>query len=185
MGCPRWSCCGPGLWNVLYNALLNLVFSFHTKVIAFADDLAVMSHGKTQTEAEAYANADLARIGKWAKEKKLRFNETKSKSMLIKRYRSNEPINVYLNNRRLDQVTEMKYLGIYFDCRLTFYRHIENIVERTKKLIHTLGKSAKLYWGVGHKSLKIIYEGALIPILTYGAPVWEEAAGKYRNLSKF
>jgi hypothetical protein len=51
-------------------------------------------------------------------------------------------------------------------------------------MIYTLGKSAKLYWGLGHKSLKIIYEGALIPILTYRAPVWEEAAGKHRNICK-
>ena len=78
----------------------------------------------------------------------------------------------------------MKYLGIYFDCCLTFDKHIEKLVERTTTMIYTLGKSAKLYWGLDHKSLKIIYEGALIPILTYGAPVWEEAAGKHRNLCK-
>jgi hypothetical protein len=87
MGCPQWSCCGPGLWNVLYNALLNLDFSSHTKVIAFADDLAIMTQGKTPTEAEAYANSDLARIEEWAKENKLRFNENKSKAMSISRHR--------------------------------------------------------------------------------------------------
>jgi hypothetical protein len=58
MGCPQRSCCGPGLWNVLYNALLNLDFSSHTKVIAYADYLAVMLQGKSPTEAEAYASAD-------------------------------------------------------------------------------------------------------------------------------
>ena len=47
-----------------------------------------------------------------------------------------------------------------------------------------LGKSAKLQWGLGHKSLKTIYEGAVIPILTYGAPVWEQAVAKHRNLRK-
>jgi hypothetical protein len=43
---------------------------------------------------------------------------------------------------------------------------------------------AKLQWDLGHKSLKTIYEGALIPLLTYGAPVWEEAIRKQRNLQK-
>jgi hypothetical protein len=38
-----------------------------------------------------------------------------------------------------------------------------------------LGKTAKLNWGLGHKSLKTIYEGVLVPLITYGAPVWEEA----------
>jgi len=37
-----------------------------------------------------------------------------------------------------------------------------------------LGKTAKLNWGLGHKFLKIIYEGALVPLMTYGSPLWEE-----------
>jgi hypothetical protein len=45
-GCPQGSCCGPGVWNVLYNALLNLEFTSHTKVVAFADDLAILTYGK-------------------------------------------------------------------------------------------------------------------------------------------
>jgi hypothetical protein len=36
----------------MYNALLNLEFSSHAKVIAFADDLAIMTQGKTLSEAE-------------------------------------------------------------------------------------------------------------------------------------
>jgi hypothetical protein len=98
--------------------------------------------------------------------------------MLITRKRKNENVNIYLNNRRLAVVKEMKYLGIYFDSRLTFDKHISYIAENSTKLIYMLGKSAKLQWGLGHKSLKIIYERALISLLTYGAPVWEEAALK-------
>jgi len=45
MGCPQGSWCGPGLWNILYNAVLNLEFSSHTKVIPFADDLVILTQG--------------------------------------------------------------------------------------------------------------------------------------------
>ena len=38
-GCLKGSCCGPGVWNVMYNSLLNLKFNSRTKVMAFADDL--------------------------------------------------------------------------------------------------------------------------------------------------
>ena len=61
-GCPQGSCCGPGFWNVLYNAFLNLEFSSHTKATAFADDLAILTYGETTSEAEAYTNSDLAKI---------------------------------------------------------------------------------------------------------------------------
>ena len=104
--------------------------------------------------------------------------------MLITRKRNHEDIdiNMYLNNRRTEQVQEIKYLGIYFDNRLNFHKHIEQITDKTRKMIYMLGKTAKLYWGLGHKSLKTIYEGAIVPLMTYGAPVWEEAVKKQRLL---
>jgi hypothetical protein len=181
-GCPQGSCCGPGFWNIMYNDLLNLEFSSHTKVIAFADDLAIMTYGKTPKEAEVFANSDTSKIERWAKENKMQFNEAKSKAKLIKRKRSNKLINIYLNNKKLEVVEGMKYLGIYFDSRLTFDKDIQYTAENSTKLIYMLGRSVKLYWGLGHKALKTIYEGALIPLLTYGAPVWDEVVLKQRNL---
>jgi hypothetical protein len=112
----------------------------------------------------------------------MQFKETKSKVMLITRKRNTESINIYINNRRLEIVKEMKYLGIYFDNRLTFNTHIKYLAENSTKLIHMLGRSAQLQWGLGNKALKTIYEGTLITLLTYGAPVWEEAAAKQINM---
>jgi hypothetical protein len=99
MGCPQGSCYGPGFWNILYNAVLNLEFSIHTKVIAFADNLVILTQGKTSFEPEVYANSDLARIEKWASDNKMQFNESISNAMLITRKRSSDIINIYLNNK--------------------------------------------------------------------------------------
>jgi hypothetical protein len=57
-GCPQGSCCGPGLWNISYNSLLNLNYTHRTKTIAFADDLILATRGKTVTEAENIANIE-------------------------------------------------------------------------------------------------------------------------------
>ena len=112
----------------------------------------------------------------------MQFNKTKSKTTLITRKRNIESINIYINNRRLEMVKEMKYLGIHFDNCLTFNKHIKHLAENSSKLIHMLGRSAKLQWSLGNKALKTINEGALIPLLTYGAPVWEEAAATQKNI---
>jgi len=50
-GCLQGSCCGPGLWNIFYNSLLNLNFSHRTKTIAFAVDLILATRRKTVVEA--------------------------------------------------------------------------------------------------------------------------------------
>ena len=136
----------------MYNTLLNLNFSSHTKVVAFADDLAVLTEGKIPTEAEAFANSDLAKIEKRANDNKMQFNETKSKGMLITRKRNIESINIYVNNRRLKMVKEMKYLGIHFDNRLTFNKHIKYLAENSSKLIHMLRKICKTPMGPRQQS---------------------------------
>jgi hypothetical protein len=55
-GCPQGSCCGPGLWNIQCDSLLNLQYRKYTRVVAFADDLLVMIRAESIGEAENIAN---------------------------------------------------------------------------------------------------------------------------------
>jgi hypothetical protein len=48
-----------------------------------------------------------------------------------------------------------------------------------------LAKTAKLQCGLGHKALKTIYKGAVVPVLTYRTPIWVKAIWKNRNLTKY
>jgi hypothetical protein len=52
------------------------------------------------------------------------------------------------------------------------------------KIIHALSKSAKINWGLRHDVLRIIYTGAILPILTYGAPIWIECLKRKHNVTK-
>ena len=123
-GCPQGSCCGPGYWNVLYNSLLNLKFSSRTKVIAFADDLIVLTRGTSTIEADNYANQELKKIERWATDNKIEFNDKKSQVLFISRKRNDEKnVSIYLNYKKLNQTKELKYLGIYLDSKFNFNAH--------------------------------------------------------------
>jgi hypothetical protein len=89
-----------------------------------------------------------------------------------------------LNHKRLDQNEEIKYLVIYLDSRFNFNAHIDHTVAKLIMLISMLARTAKLQWGLWHKALKTIYEGAVVPLLTYRAPIWVEAIGKTGTLQK-
>ena len=162
-------------------------FTHCTRVIAFADDLLALTRGKCTLDAENYANQDLQKIENWARENKMHFNENKSKVLLLTKKTSgdNRTLNIYLNNKRLEQVSKLKYLGICLDSRFSFDRHVNYITGKYTPVINMLAKSAKLKWGVGHQALKVIYIGAIEPILTYGAPIWEKALTKQNNLRKY
>ena len=114
----------------------------------------------------------------------MKFNESKSMAMIITRKRRLDMINIFLNNRSLEQVDVMQYLIIHFDSRLSFYKHIEHVTEKSRALTYMLNRTAKLHWGLGHKSLKTKYEGAIVPLMTYGAPVWEGAITNNKYLQK-
>jgi xanthine dehydrogenase iron-sulfur cluster and FAD-binding subunit A len=123
--CSQCSCCGPGFWNILYNSLLNLKFTRRTKDVAFVDDAILAVRGKTGYEAEIFLNCELSKITALSKSNKITLNEEKSKVILISRRERKETkeITVCVNNKHLEQVNTMKYLGIIIDNKFKFSEH--------------------------------------------------------------
>jgi len=68
----------------------------------------------------------------------------------------NKEVEIYLNNKILEQVKKIKYLGIIFDSKMTFRDHVNYVEEKCTKLIFTLSKSAKVTCGLKHTALKTI-----------------------------
>ena len=187
IGCPQGSYCGPGFWNLQFNSLLGMQFMPQTKVVAYADDLLIATRGDTVRAVENYANVELSKIAGWSRRNKTKFNDKKSKVMIVTRRkrREDKTITLYLHSKPLQQVTQMKYLGIVLDQKFNFQEHIKYTVERCAKLIHTLSRAAKLTWGIGYGTITTIYKGTILPLLTYGAPVWIEATRFQHNRQKY
>jgi hypothetical protein len=74
-GCPQSSCCGPGVWNLQYNSLLELKYMARTKVVAFADDLIMATRGESERTMENYVIAVLRKIKEWSRNNKAKFND--------------------------------------------------------------------------------------------------------------
>jgi len=141
----------------------------------FADDLIIVTRGKTVREAENIANIELSKISSWAKDIKIRFNEQKSKAVLLTRRKRRErkELEIYLNYKPLMQVYSLKYLGIILDSKLTFRDHIIAMTDKCSKLIFTLPKSAKRTWGLNYAALKTICTGYTTP-----PPIWSSSLDK-------
>jgi len=114
-------------------------------------------------ETENYSNQDLKKTERGATDDKIEFNDKKSKVLFITRKRNdNSEVNIYLNYKRLDQTEKMKYLGIHLDNKFNFNSHLDQTVAKLITLVNMLSRTAKLQWGLGHKGLKTIYEGAVV-----------------------
>jgi len=73
-----------------------------------------VNKGKTQEEVENYANLELIKVTRWARDNKMAFNEQKSKLVTITRRKpkTKRDYKIYLNNKQLRQENAIKYLGI-------------------------------------------------------------------------
>lgn len=83
IGCSQGSCCGPGLWNILFDSLLKLDYPSHTFTLAYADDFLIIITGKDRSHLENLGNLVLDQVFSWAKLNKIVVNCLKSKALLI------------------------------------------------------------------------------------------------------
>jgi len=57
--------------------------------------------------------------------------------LISRRKRKEKEVEIYLNNKMLEKVTEIKYLGIIFDIKMTFSDHVNYVEEKCTTLIFT------------------------------------------------
>lgn len=71
--------------------------------------------------------------------------------------------------------THFKHLGVIFDSKLTWRPHINRAVTKVRQLINSLLSFGRKEYGLNSKAMETIYKGAVLPVISYGDPVWAEA----------
>jgi len=64
--------------------------------------------------------------------------------MMRRKQKEQKELEIYLNNKPLEQVHRLVYLSILIDCKRTFREHINHMTEKCTKLVFALSRSAKL-----------------------------------------
>lgn len=68
------------------------------------------------------------------------------------------------------------FLGLTFDSKLMWRKHIEQKCIRVKTLINNVRRLFRLTWGLDTLKLKLFYTAVFLPTLLYGCSVWARAA---------
>ena len=71
-------------------------------------------------------------------------------------------------NTLLKLEDQQTYLGVTYDKRMTWRRHVRIAEGKARRKLNIMRKLAGSNWGANEKIIKSVYQGAVRPHLEYG-----------------
>lgn len=132
--------------------------------------------GKFLSTLKELMNNALSLVERWCLENHLGVNPSKAEAMLFTSKRKIGDITPTLAGTPIQVSRSVKYLGVIFDPKLTWIRHVEY---KSKSAICALWQCRNAIcssWGLRPKIVKWIYTGIIRPFLDYACVAWSKAA---------
>jgi ribonuclease HI len=176
-GVPQGSVISPILF-LLYTTNIRQYITNDVKIGCYADDIALWHTDENIKISENSLNTSLIGIEKWAKERKLIINHSKTNMTLFTTDRKNK--NAYpqikMNDKVIEKTNNPKYLGVTLDSELRFTKHVAEIEIKVLKKLNILRKLSGMDWGCSSKVLRTTYISTIRPILEYSSSIWSHCS---------
>ena len=167
-GVPQGSVLGPTLFVIYINDLPDVVESV-CKI--FADDTKLYREIYTPAD-QLILQEDLLSLCKWSEDWLLEFSIPKCKILQyghVKHDFEYEMKDIDMNHIKLPNVKEEKDLGIIFQENLKFDKHINSVVNKTKRLT---GLIKRTFSCMNKKMFLTLYKSLIRSIVDYGSTVY-------------
>lgn len=167
-GVPQGSILGPDLWNVMYNGLLGVSLPPETELVAFADDVAILSTVDSPLLIEVRLRTAMGMVVEWITVCGLELAIQKTEVLLVTR---RNHIEVTYGDSTFPSKSGLRYLGVVLDPRLNFGEHAERVSRKAAVSINAL---SRLMPNVGGPRLaaRRLLASTVTSMLLYGAPAW-------------
>lgn len=188
-GCPQGSSLGPVLWITLMEGWFRKIKELEedgVMVQAYADDQVVVIGAKSLAGLEYKWARVWSACRDWATENKLKYNKKKTEAMLIPSGGRSDTRNprIKMDNDAVTISGSVKYLGVTLDRKFLYIEHMADKGATLQNLAAKVFAIGRRRWGARELVLKKIYEGAIVPMMMYGAEVWGERWRDQRMVKK-
>jgi hypothetical protein len=174
IGVPQGSSISPTVFNIMLSDLPAGCLR-GDNVSIFADDICIWRRGKNLELTSKQIQKHVNEISAWCDLNDFAMSAEKTKCMVFSHRRENK-CSVRLNNNNIEIVESHKFLGVNFDSKLTWDKHIDSIVVRSKQRCNLLRCLSGTYWGADMHSLLMLYRTYIRPIIDYGCIIYQTAS---------
>ena len=159
-------------------------FGLENMLVSYADDATLLARIPSpymRSDVAESLNRDLSKISTWCNLWGMRLNHNSTQSMIVSRPRTVFPPHpdFLVGSTSLNSCEFFTILGVTFDSKFTFERHIRSISSVAQK-IGLLRKSFRIFGD--HDVLLRCFNSFILPCLEYCSPVWSSAANSHLKL---
>ena len=145
-----------------------------TNVKLIAEDTSPFSVVHNMSTSRIDLINDLNKIKNWANQWKMNFNLDPSKQaqevIFSRKLHDTNHNQVYFNHKSVKHIPFQKYLRLYFDTKLNFQEHLNNVLSKVNK---TFGLLHNLLAFLQCRSLVTVYKAFIRPHLDYGHIIYD------------
>lgn len=173
-GAAQGSILGPDLWNISYDAILNMEMPEDTHLVGYADDIAAVISARDMDDARRKLNQVMIRTQTWLEDHGLELARNKTEVILMTK--AHMPLEISMQFGDMSLVTQkaVKYLGLRLDCRLTYWAQIQHAATKAAKVTGMLSRLMANIGGPTQSKRKLIM-ATTTSILLYGSEIWADA----------
>lgn len=172
-GVSQGSILGPFFFVIAINDLPDVVS--HAAVLLFADDVKLIQVVRSRDDCEALQR-DINEILRWSEVNRLTFNPSKCEVMSFGRGPSPVVFDYSMGDEPIRRVYEVKDLGIIFDPRLTFRKHVRDV---TARAFQRLGFVLRNSGALSEAAVRALYAALVRSVLETNSVVWSPHESKY------
>ena len=178
-GTPQGSVISPVLFNIMINDIFQDVGPGFGLSL-FADDGAVWKRGRDINHIINKMQAAIDKITDWGSRWGFKISVEKTKYVVFGNKRNKgEKLTMY--GQEIERVKEFKLLGVHFDERLTYKRHIDSIVEKCEKVVNVMRCLSGSTWGADQVTQIMIYRAMVRSRIDYGCLCYGTAAKTHQS----
>ena len=166
-GTPQGSVISPLIFSIMIDDIFKSV-PLDIGRSLFADDGALWKRGRNESALTRKMQEAITAVEQWGLAWGFRFSIDKTKVVLFSNRRTNRNYPLYLYGREIERVDHFRFLGVWFDSKLTWKVHVKKVVEACKPVLNVMRCLCGSKWGASRASLMTVYISLIRSRIDYG-----------------
>lgn len=142
-----------------------------SRTALFVDDTLFYATSTNNNSAVKKVQKQIDLTQTWFSEWKLSVNVNKTSAIIFSHKSTRFTNKIKINNTSINWSNSMKYLGVYLDRKLTFNKHVNNIITKAKRSNFCLYSVINEDSPLPTSTKSYIFKSYIRTILTYAGPV--------------